>query len=56
MVIHLGYEGTWFEEMEVQDFPFDAQSLTVSMICNTTAGGMTPLVIKVSDRSLVSSK
>lgn len=41
------FEGTFFESMELQRFPFDAQDLTMSLAINCRTSGMTPVDIRV---------
>jgi len=44
----LRYVGQWWEPMELKEFPFDAQDLTVSLAINCRTVGMMPVNLVVS--------
>lgn len=48
------FEGEWWESMEMAEFPFDVQDLTVSISMNCRTSGRTPVRLAVdSDAELV---
>ena len=49
LLIKVRYEGVFYEAMELEDFPFDTQSLGVSFVVNCRTQGMTPVRLKVAD-------
>ena len=49
IVVRLRYAGTWFEDMQVNNFPFDTQALAFSFAVNVRTTGMTPVELVVSD-------
>jgi hypothetical protein len=46
--IKVRYEGIFYELMELWDFPFDTQHLTVSLCINCRTTGMTPVDLQLS--------
>ena len=51
IIVILRFEGTFSEQMELQNFPCDVQDLTISLAVNCRKSGMMPLQI-VNARSL----
>ena len=49
IVLGARFEGVWFENMELVNFPFDCQELTASLSMNVRTTGMTPATFTVPD-------
>ena len=51
LICNTRWEGRFFEEFELQEFPFDTQALTMSMSINSRTKGMLPVIFGVNGTS-----
>lgn len=50
IILALRYEGVFLESMELQNFPFDVQDLSMSLAINCRTSGMMPVELRIDPR------
>ena len=54
IIVKFRIEGSFYERLELEDFPFDTQTLTMSLAVNVRTTGMTPVKLQVAPDALLS--